>query len=194
MSLVARQLARGDWVHVFPEGKVRQDGQMDALKLGTAYLVCKAAEQRRAGAASADGGAASSSGDPAVVVLPFFHTGMERVKPLKQMMEIGHDVDLRVGRPVELGDLLKLCGKASGARWPACRRSVGLQIVSKGVSSDASAAPFPYFSQKGQDQVKLYKQITDRIDKSLHSLEAEDRRKATHQEQGQGGEAEQRRR
>lgn len=113
MSLVARLLARGDWVHVFPEGKVRQDGEMNALKLGTAYLLCKAAERR---AAESAGAGPPSSPEASTVVLPFYHSGMERVKPLKQMVEAGHDVSLRVGQPVPLADLLKLCGKARPPR------------------------------------------------------------------------------
>lgn len=102
MGLVSRLLAGGDWVHVFPEGRVRQDGELNAFKLGTAYLLCKARERDPAA--------------PQPVVLPFFHEGMERVKPMKQMVEAGHDVRLRVGEPVALDDLLKRCGKARGQR------------------------------------------------------------------------------
>ena len=40
MQTAAELLARGDWVHVFPEGRVGYSGRLQACKWGVGKLVC----------------------------------------------------------------------------------------------------------------------------------------------------------
>jgi hypothetical protein len=43
MRTVAGEVARGRWVHIFPEGKVNYTGQLGPLRWGVGKLVCDAA-------------------------------------------------------------------------------------------------------------------------------------------------------
>lgn len=40
MQTAARLLGRGDWVHVFPEGRVGYSGRLQQCKWGVGKLVC----------------------------------------------------------------------------------------------------------------------------------------------------------
>ena len=42
MRTVAAEVARGRWVHIFPEGKVNYTGQLGPLRWGVGKLVCDA--------------------------------------------------------------------------------------------------------------------------------------------------------
>ena len=42
MRTVASEVARGRWVHIFPEGRVNHTGQMGPLRWGVGKLVCDA--------------------------------------------------------------------------------------------------------------------------------------------------------
>lgn len=45
MQTAAALLAGGDWVHIFPEGRVGYSGRLQACKRGVGKLVCDAMEQ-----------------------------------------------------------------------------------------------------------------------------------------------------
>jgi monolysocardiolipin acyltransferase len=94
LQLMAERLrTHGDWLHVFPEGKVRQDGRMNKLKSGLAHVLCGIA-------------------DAQPVVLPFHHRGMEEVLRVKTFVpHVGKRVSVLVGQPIELADLLQRCRK-----------------------------------------------------------------------------------
>lgn len=53
MRTVAAEIARGHWVHVFPEGKVTYTGTLGPLRWGIGKLVCDA--RRRANGRCAEG-------------------------------------------------------------------------------------------------------------------------------------------
>ena len=65
MQLAQSRLAAGEWVHIFPEGTRSRDGRMQPVRKGVGWLV----------ASSAAAGAAPP------LVLPFVHSGMERILP-----------------------------------------------------------------------------------------------------------------
>ena len=94
LTLVAKQLRdHGDWLHVFPEGRVRQDGQMNPLKSGLANVLCDVADTKP-------------------IVLPFHHSGMERViRAHTARPRINNRVRIVVGEPIYLDDLLLRCRK-----------------------------------------------------------------------------------
>ena len=108
----ATKLASGDWVHVFPEGHVYQDGaigcgrgshdnerseksraQIGALKWGTAKLIAHAPGPLH--------------------VIPFVHDGMSRIMPYdhtgkceSKIWKTGKSVKVRVGTPLDFTDLI----------------------------------------------------------------------------------------
>ena len=45
MNVVASRLAAGDWVHLFPEGRVSYDGQMLPFRRGVGKMVCDCVHQ-----------------------------------------------------------------------------------------------------------------------------------------------------
>jgi hypothetical protein len=94
MQLMRERLrTHGDWLHLFPEGRVRQDGQMNKLKSGLAHLLCGIADA-----------------DP--IVLPFHHRGMENVLRVKTTLpHVGNKIHIIVGQPIEMADLLSRCRK-----------------------------------------------------------------------------------
>ncbi|CAL8463510.1 g3044 [Coccomyxa elongata] len=96
MLTAARLLARGDWVHVFPEGRVGYSGRLQPCKWGVGKLVCDCV--------------AASGRCP--VVLPFYHSGMGRVMPEHgRIPRVGRQVDITVGEPMDVSDLACRCGQ-----------------------------------------------------------------------------------
>jgi monolysocardiolipin acyltransferase len=108
LRLMAERLREhGDWLHVFPEGRVRQDGQMNKLKSGLAHVLCGVA-------------------DAAPIVLPFHHRGMEEVLRVKTVVpHIGKNVHVIVGEPIEMADLLQRCRKVTCSACALTRHVVG---------------------------------------------------------------------
>lgn len=47
MNVAARQVQRGRWLHVFPEGKLFVDGSMGPFKWGIGKMVCDSMEEGR---------------------------------------------------------------------------------------------------------------------------------------------------
>jgi len=95
MGAMTERLSRGDWVHVFPEGKISKDQKLGPMKFGTAKILCEGSP-----------GAA----DP--VVLPFYHRGLEKVMPIgTKIPRVGHNTTVVVGRPIDFGNLILECKK-----------------------------------------------------------------------------------
>ena len=57
MATAARRVAMGDWLHIFPEGRVNYSGKLGACKWGVGKLICDAVR---------DGGRCAACG-PAVL-------------------------------------------------------------------------------------------------------------------------------
>ncbi|GLC35250.1 hypothetical protein PLESTB_000585300 [Pleodorina starrii] len=95
VSVAAAALASGQWVHVFPEGRINYDGRLGPLRWGAGKLVCEAR---------------SLAGGRDPTVLPFYHSNMGSVLPLwAKGFSVGHKVEVRVGEPVQLADLTCRC-------------------------------------------------------------------------------------
>lgn len=113
MRTVAREVARGHWVHIFPEGRVHYTGELGPLRWGVGKLVCDAR--------------ARGSSDP--VVLPFYHSGMGHVMPKHAVVpRVGHKVHVVVGEPVELADITCRCkqaGEDQRAVWRDITHRIG---------------------------------------------------------------------
>ncbi|PSC70805.1 phosphate acyltransferase [Micractinium conductrix] len=116
MRTVASEVARGRWVHIFPEGRVNHTGQMGPLRWGVGKLVCDARLRGKR--------------DP--VVLPFYHSGMGHVMPKHAVVpRPGHQVHVVVGEPMDLADLTCRCGQAGEdqrAVWRDITHRIGEQL------------------------------------------------------------------
>lgn len=95
VARMAERLVLGDWVHVFPEGKVVPHGGVDRLKWGTAKLLC---ECKAAGKVPK--------------VLPFYHHGMADVMGIGNWFpRVGKRVHVVVGEPLDMSDLATRCNQ-----------------------------------------------------------------------------------
>ncbi|EME29008.1 acyltransferase [Galdieria sulphuraria] len=91
-------LQKGDWVHVFPEGKVCQKS-LGLIRRGVGKMIAVAKE--RLGFAP--------------IIVPIYHEGMENVMPQRretnELVSIlpfsGHDVYVLVGDPIGIEDILE---------------------------------------------------------------------------------------
>lgn len=66
LDAIVAKLRAGDWVHYFPEGTIRQDGRIRMFRRGVGRLVAAVPEPG------------------ALVVLPFYHVGADKVQPTTQ--------------------------------------------------------------------------------------------------------------
>jgi len=81
------RLNKGDWVHMFPEGKVVKGGKLHKLRWGIGKLI--------------------ESSQPTPYVLPFYHIGMEQVMPGSILPRpIGKEIAVLIGQPMYFDDIL----------------------------------------------------------------------------------------
>ena len=97
---IIAKLQQGDWVHYFPEGKIRQDGRIHPFRRGVGRLVASVEEPQR------------------LQVLPFYHVGLDRVQPttpgstsILSRPQLGTHIHVIFGEPVDLSHLLQLRGE-----------------------------------------------------------------------------------
>ncbi|EFJ50008.1 hypothetical protein VOLCADRAFT_89384 [Volvox carteri f. nagariensis] len=130
VSLASMALASGQWVHVFPEGRINYDGRLGPLRWGCGKLVCEARQL-------------TGGRDP--VVLPFYHSNMGSVLPLSGGgFSVGHKVEVRIGavgtphtqqggEPLQLADLTCRCDSPSLAEqqetWRLITERVRLALL-----------------------------------------------------------------
>lgn len=119
LTEAGNKLCAGDWVHIFPEGRVRQLG-MGYSKRGVGKLLAMAYEQ--------DG--------HLPLILPIYHEGMENVMPQKRdsnelessVPRTGQDLFVAIGEAVDVShlfdSLMPGCQAAGGSveDAPACLR------------------------------------------------------------------------
>lgn len=100
MDFCVERLRRGEWVHIFPEGRVNAEKAALRFKWGVGRLV------RDAAAAAA-----------APLVLPVWHEGMDRVLPNREpyRLHFRKRVFLLVGEPIPLQALLERLRRADAS-------------------------------------------------------------------------------
>lgn len=94
MRVAAQRVARGDWLHVFPEGRVGYAGTMGAFKWGIGKIVCDSIR----------------SGQQLPLILPFYHSGLADILPKGTMApRPGNEVTINVGSLIDVSDLAPRC-------------------------------------------------------------------------------------
>ena len=122
-----RAAAGGQWLHMFPEGKIFQSG-----KLGAEYF-----NERSAGDASSIGrlkwgvGKLVAHCPVRMVVLPFHHVGMEGIVPQYETGELktrlplgGNSVTVRFGEEIDFSDLIDEHERKHGKLWKYSEKEV----------------------------------------------------------------------
>ncbi|GMI22425.1 hypothetical protein TeGR_g13340 [Tetraparma gracilis] len=164
----ARKAAQGgQWLHLFPEGKIYQSGSLAA----DYFLARSDGRAAEIGRMKWGAGKIIAHCPRRMVVVPFHHAGMEGVVPqyetghLKTTMPMGgHDgegatVTARFGEPIEFGDLIEEHEREHGKLWKyKARREEGER-----------------WESSGADKL-LYSRIMRRIEARLKELEGESKR------------------
>ncbi|CAB0041940.1 unnamed protein product [Trichogramma brassicae] len=99
------KLARGDWVHVFPEGKVNMQKENMRYKWGIGRLIFES---------------------PVVpLVIPILHLGMDQILPNEQpyMIKTKKKVTMYYGEPIDLSEMLENL-KKSNANEEEARKAI----------------------------------------------------------------------
>jgi monolysocardiolipin acyltransferase len=112
VTSAAEKLVRGDWLHIYPEGRVVQD-HVGYAKRGVGRMLAIAHER-----------CGGTGGLP--IVLPMYHEGMENVMPqdrdthelLCLIPRVGHRIFAIAGDPLDVRDifdrLMPACARAGG--------------------------------------------------------------------------------
>lgn len=88
MNFCIEQLSKGQWVHVFPEGRVNMTKEFIRLKWGVGRMIM------------------DSPVTP--VVIPIWHIGMDEVLPNEPpyILKTGKNITFNFGNPIELTSLI----------------------------------------------------------------------------------------
>lgn len=98
MKTVAREVAQGGWLHVFPEGRIMMTGAMGPFRWGVGKVVCDAKQ-------------AAGGRDP--IILPFFHSNMGAVLPVDSTIpRAGNQVTVTIGQPLDVSGITCRCNQA----------------------------------------------------------------------------------
>ena len=90
MALAVDRLERGEWVHIFPEGRVFQDHKPHHIKQGVGRLIVDTI----------------LNGYPSPVVLVLYHEGMSDAAPVESFFQCQYKVVAKVGQVVVFDDLV----------------------------------------------------------------------------------------
>ncbi|KAI5640188.1 acyltransferase domain-containing protein [Phthorimaea operculella] len=106
MDFCVERLTRGDWVHIFPEGRVNVDKEHIRFKWGVGRLVAECAAS-------------------APLILPVWHEGMDRVLPNQEpyLLKFRKRVFMNVGEPIQIHHLIDSL-RASNASEEETRKAI----------------------------------------------------------------------
>ena len=162
LDFCRRAAQGGQWIHLFPEGKIFQSGS-----LGAEYYRARSDERaREIGRLKWGAGKVVAHCPKKLLVVPFHHLAMEGINPQREDGELrthvpqgGNDVSLRVGKYIGFDDLIEEHERKHGKLW---KYKVKPEEGERWKSSE--------------EEKKLYTKIVLRIEGALKLLEEESKR------------------
>jgi len=123
MQIAIQKLKRGDWIHMFPEGKVNQSGKLLRLKWGVAHLIKEASiitftsdplsfsskEKTQFSLCPSYSSTSFSLSVHTPIVLPIYIHGFEKIMPEGKLhipRPFGKEIYILIGPPIQFGHLL----------------------------------------------------------------------------------------
>jgi len=98
MHVVASEVGKGSWVHVFPEGRINYNGKIGQLRWGVGKIFCDAV---------------NANANAVPIILPFYHSGMGRILPKGgRLPRAGKQIKIYVGNAIPMEDLAERCRNA----------------------------------------------------------------------------------
>jgi monolysocardiolipin acyltransferase len=173
---VGRRLTEAEWIHIYPEAACIQSGSLGKGQFIGCRKEDKAAQvgMLKWGVGKLAARTAFQDGNLPPIIIPYYHTGMEKVKPQKNLPDtnglvdpwyipgrIGNQIRVFVGPPVEVDDLIKEYEKKTGKK----RRIARIMENNEFQNWDSST----------EEEFELYSKITKRVEDALLKLEIEAR-------------------
>lgn len=159
LNFSRRAAQGGQWLHLFPEGKIFQSGVLGAEY----YNERPPSKVKDIGRLKWGVGKVVAHCPKKILVVPFHHLAMEGINPQKEDGELrthvpqgGNDVNLRVGKLVEFEDLIEEHEKKHGKLWKY------------------NVEPVEGERWRSSEEEKvLYTKITMRVEEAIKGLEEE---------------------
>lgn len=173
LSLLSHKLNRYRWVHVYPEGRTWQESGHPPRRADG--RLCLPGSDRcgpvgaRLGPLKWGVGKLIAESETTPIVLPMFHTGMERVLPqeatnndlLYSVPRVGQRICVLFGREVEVTDLVR-----EYRRWRRSASPRGFDAYNPHSLATES-------SEHRRVRQDFYRRITERVAESLLNLDAD---------------------
>ncbi|XP_037910620.1 tafazzin homolog isoform X2 [Hermetia illucens] len=105
VDVCIEKLALGDWVHVFPEGKVNMEKEFIRLKWGVGRMIYESPKLP--------------------IIIPIWHEGMDSVLPNTPpyYLRFGKKVTVNIGKPIQLSSLVQSL-KERNVQEPEARKLI----------------------------------------------------------------------
>lgn len=187
----SNKLNRGDWVHIFPEGRVYQQNAFDVKKGWSQPSGRRAPKGRELGPLKWGVGKLIADTKVMPIVLPFFHWGMENIVPhdsnnkvVSPIPALGQSLGVIVGEPMKFDDLLREHEEETEqiklGNYSCLSRDT--QTIYKVKLPQNNIKLLTVEEAIEHRKLVLYARITDRIEHALSDLEKkyQHRRKRLH--------------
>lgn len=105
VDLCIEKLANGDWVHIFPEGKVNMTKENLRFKWGVGRMIYESPVMP--------------------IIVPIWHEGMDHVLPNypPYFLKFGKKITINVGQPINISDLVNSL-KSKNTPEPVARKII----------------------------------------------------------------------
>ena len=173
LARAAEKLARGEWLHVYPEGKVNQHC-LGLIRHGIGKLIVLASAWHEEPA-------------PDMLIVPMYHEGMEHVMPqddesndlVSMVPRIGRDIFVIVGEPFSVREIVRRRAAQVAAAVASVRASppeTAVAAAASGDNGESTALTLTLSESASRDvtePLELYEEICDVIAAELAALRDE---------------------